>query len=109
MRTRRRWIASRRSPPEVLSGLDHHGRRLRRSGWLRSYNLDLSKRRAGSVQGVPPSHRRSPTSRAVGYGKTRLVVPNAEKDAAGRRKNRRVVFVIESKGDSTATTASTMQ
>jgi outer membrane protein OmpA-like peptidoglycan-associated protein len=34
--------------------------------------------------------------RAVGYGKTRLVVPNASKDQPGADQNRRVVFVVES-------------
>ena len=33
---------------------------------------------------------------AIGYGKTRLVVPNASGDQPGADQNRRVVFVIES-------------
>jgi peptidoglycan-associated lipoprotein len=64
------------------------------------YNIDLSKRRAESVsgyltgKGVP-----NDVLRTVGYGKTRLVVPGAAADAPGAEQNRRVVFVIESKGE----------
>jgi outer membrane protein OmpA-like peptidoglycan-associated protein len=35
----------------------------------------------------------------VGYGKTRLVVPGAWGDEPGAEQNRRVVFVIETKGE----------
>lgn len=61
------------------------------------YNLDLSKRRATAVQGYLSSTAGvTDEIRAVGYGKTRLVVPNASKDQPGADQNRRVVFVIES-------------
>ena len=64
------------------------------------YNLDLSKRRAESVSGYLTG-KGVPTEvlRTVGYGKTRLVVPGAAADAPGAEQNRRVVFVIESKGE----------
>jgi|SRR5436309_8190174 len=63
------------------------------------YNLDLSRRRAEAVksflvaQGVAPQQVKT-----VGYGKTRLVVPGAWGDRAGAESNRRVVFVVETKG-----------
>ena len=61
------------------------------------YNLDLSKRRASAVQGYLSSNAGvTDEIRAVGYGKTRLVVPNAKKDDPGADQNRRVVFVVES-------------
>ena len=75
-----------------------------------SYNMDLSKRRAESVaayltqQGVSNS-----TLRTVGYGKTRLVNAGAKRDDAGAEANRRVVFVVESKGASTVALGSTDQ
>lgn len=66
------------------------------------YNLDLSKRRAESVAGYLTQQGISgSTLRTVGYGKTRLVNPGAEKDDPGAEANRRVVFVVESKGAST--------
>jgi len=63
------------------------------------YNLDLSRRRANAVksylvaQGIPDQFLKT-----VGYGKTRLVVPGAWGDRNGAESNRRVVFVVESKG-----------
>ena len=61
------------------------------------YNLDLSKRRAASVQSYLSTNAGvTDQINAVGYGKTRLVVPNASKDQPGADQNRRVVFVIES-------------
>ena len=61
------------------------------------YNLDLSKRRAASVQSYLSSQAGvTDEINAVGYGKTRLVVPNASGDQPGADQNRRVVFVIES-------------
>jgi len=63
------------------------------------YNLELSRRRAEAVksylvaQGVPDQ-----LLKTVGYGKTRLVVPGAWGDRSGAESNRRVVFVVESKG-----------
>ena len=62
------------------------------------YNLGLSKRRADAVKTYLASNIGGDI-RTVGYGKTRLVVPKAQKDDPGADKNRRVVFVIESKGD----------
>lgn len=63
------------------------------------YNLDLSRRRAEAVkrylvaQGVNPEQVKT-----VGYGKTRLVVPGAAGNVMGAESNRRVVFVVETKG-----------
>lgn len=63
------------------------------------YNLELSRRRAEAVksylvaQGIPDQ-----LVKTVGYGKTRLVVPGAWGDRNGAESNRRVVFVVESKG-----------
>ncbi len=71
------------------------------------YNLDLSRRRADAVKAYLSSQGLNGDLRTVGYGKTRLVVPNAWGSEPGAEKNRRVVFVIESKGDSTGV-ASTM-
>jgi outer membrane protein OmpA-like peptidoglycan-associated protein len=65
----------------------------------RQYNLELSRRRADAVksylvaQGIPAD-----LVKTVGYGKTRLVVPGASRDDRGAEANRRVVFVVESKG-----------
>ncbi len=66
------------------------------------YNLDLSRRRAEAVKEYLTSQGLTNEIRTVGYGKTRLVVPNAWGSEPGAEKNRRVVFVIESKGDTTA-------
>jgi peptidoglycan-associated lipoprotein len=63
------------------------------------YNLDLSRRRADAVkgylvtQGIPGQ-----LVKTVGYGKSRLVVTGASRDQTGAESNRRVVFVVESKG-----------
>ena len=63
------------------------------------YNLDLSRRRADAVktylvaQGIPAQQLKT-----VGYGKSRFVVAGASRDQAGAESNRRVVFVVESKG-----------
>jgi peptidoglycan-associated lipoprotein len=63
------------------------------------YNLDLSRRRAEAVksylvaQGTPDQ-----LVKTVGYGKSRFVVPGAWGDQRGAESNRRVVFVVESKG-----------
>ncbi|HEX6534857.1 MAG TPA: OmpA family protein [Gemmatimonadaceae bacterium] len=71
------------------------------------YNLDLSRRRAEAVKEYLGSQGLSGDVKAVGYGKTRLVVPDAWGSQPGAEQNRRVVFVIESKGDSTSGVAST--
>jgi peptidoglycan-associated lipoprotein len=63
------------------------------------YNLELSRRRADAVknylvtQGIPEQ-----LVKTVGYGKSRLVVAGASRDQTGAESNRRVVFVVESKG-----------
>lgn len=68
------------------------------------YNLDLSKRRADAVRSYLVSKGMSDASlMTVGYGKARQVVRGAERDEPGALQNRRVTFVIETKGDSTAT------
>ena len=67
------------------------------------YNVDLSKRRAEAGRtylggkGVPDGNLMT-----VGYGEARQVVRGAQRDEPGAEQNRRVVFVIETKGDSTA-------
>ena len=72
-----------------------------------SYNLELSRRRADAVRSLLLSRGLGADQiRSVGYGKTRLVVPNASHDEPGAEQNRRVVFVIESKGTDAQTTAS---
>lgn len=63
------------------------------------YNLALSQRRADNVRALLEQQgMQTAQLRSVGYGKTRLVVPNAERDQPGAEQNRRVVFVIESNG-----------
>jgi peptidoglycan-associated lipoprotein len=63
------------------------------------YNLDLSKRRADAVAAyLTQSGVQGVSLRSVGYGETRLVVDGAERDMPGADANRRVVFVIETKG-----------
>jgi outer membrane protein OmpA-like peptidoglycan-associated protein len=68
------------------------------------YNLDLSQRRAESVKDYLSSQGLSNELKTVGYGKTRLVVPNAWGSEPGAEKNRRVVFVIETRGDAADST-----
>jgi peptidoglycan-associated lipoprotein len=63
------------------------------------YNLALSRRRAEAVRALLIDRGLGATQvRTVGYGKTRLVVPGASGDDPGAEQNRRVVFVIETKG-----------
>ena len=72
------------------------------------YNLDLSRRRAENVRsalaslGLPQEQ-----VSAVAYGETRQVVKGASKDEPGAEQNRRVVFVIESKGGNPAVALAT--
>ena len=67
------------------------------------YNIDLSQRRAESVRQYLVSKGMSDaTLRPIGYGETRQVVPGAQRDDQGAELNRRVVFVIETKGDAAA-------
>ncbi|GAC1651768.1 MAG: OmpA family protein [Gemmatimonadaceae bacterium] len=64
------------------------------------YNRGLSLRRAESVReyltakGLPKEQLMT-----IGYGKARLVNPGAQKDDPGAEQNRRVVFVVETKGE----------
>jgi peptidoglycan-associated lipoprotein len=75
-----------------------------------AYNRALSTRRAQSVlahlttAGVNPD-----LIEAIGYGETRQVVMGAERDDPGAEKNRRVVFVVESRGEPTMAEANTLQ
>jgi len=71
------------------------------------YNLDLSRRRAESVKTALASLGMSQEVRTVGYGETRQVVKGAAKDDPGAQENRRVVFVIESKGGNPAVALAT--
>ena len=65
-----------------------------------AYNLALSRRRAEAVRAMLVDHGLGAAQvRTVGYGKTRLVVPGAWGDEPGAEQNRRVVFVIETKGE----------
>ena len=63
-----------------------------------AYNLALSQRRAENVRAQLASLGFAGTLRAVGYGESRLVVPDAAKDDPGAQSNRRVVFVVEKVG-----------
>jgi peptidoglycan-associated lipoprotein len=64
------------------------------------YNLALSRRRAEAVRAMLVDRGLGAAQvRTVGYGKTRLVVPGASGDEPGAEQNRRVVFVIETKGE----------
>ncbi len=70
------------------------------------YNLTLSERRAKAVQDYLASQGLSTgQTETVGYGKTRLVVPKAWGDQPGAELNRRAVFVIETKGQSSVALA----
>jgi peptidoglycan-associated lipoprotein len=63
------------------------------------YNVDLSQRRADAVRTALEAYGLGgPTVNAVGYGETRLIVPGASGDAPGAEMNRRVVFVVETRG-----------
>ena len=65
-----------------------------------AYNLALSRRRAEAVRAMLVDRGLGAAQvRTVGYGKTRLVVPGAWGDEPGADQNRRVVFVIETKGE----------
>lgn len=68
------------------------------------YNVDLSRRRAEAVKSYLSSQGLSNEIKTVGYGKTRLVVPNAWGSQPGAEENRRVVFVIETGGQGTKPT-----
>jgi peptidoglycan-associated lipoprotein len=65
-----------------------------------AYNVALSRRRAEAVRAMLVDHGLGAAQvRTVGYGKARLVVPGAWGDEPGAEQNRRVVFVIETKGE----------
>ncbi len=69
----------------------------------KDYNLALSRRRAEAVRAMLVDRGLGAAQvRTVGYGKTRLVVPGASGDEPGAEQNRRVVFVIETKGEPAA-------
>jgi peptidoglycan-associated lipoprotein len=71
-----------------------------------SYNMALSTKRATAVRDYLVTQGLNTTQLAtVGYGKTRLVVPKAKRDDPGAEQNRRVVFVIESKGQGSVASA----
>jgi peptidoglycan-associated lipoprotein len=62
----------------------------------RSYNVNLSQRRAEAVkQYLTEAGLMGEAVATVAYGETRQVVPGAERDDSGAEKNRRVTFVIE--------------
>jgi peptidoglycan-associated lipoprotein len=72
-----------------------------------SYNKRLSLKRAESVRNyLQGQGLDSQSLKAVGYGETRLVTPNAWGEQSGAELNRRVVFVIES-GTPTVASADT--
>lgn len=65
-----------------------------------TYNLRLSRRRAESVRSHLISQGLSDALvGAVGYGESRPVAPGAQRDDPGAEANRRVVFVVESRGE----------
>ena len=64
-----------------------------------AYNMMLSRQRADAVRNYLTSHGLNTVQLAsIGYGKSRLVTPGASRDMPGAELNRRVVFVVESKG-----------
>lgn len=70
-----------------------------------AYNLRLSRERADAVRDFLVSKGMDgAVLRTVGYGKTRLVRPNAARDADGAELNRRVTFVVETPAGATAAT-----
>lgn len=72
----------------------------------KTYNKGLSQRRAEAVaqylmtKGMDSTH-----VRAVGYGKDRLVHPDASHDDPGAEQNRRVAFVVETSPEAASTSA----
>jgi outer membrane protein OmpA-like peptidoglycan-associated protein len=74
------------------------------------YNLNLSRRRADAVREFLASQGLANEQVAtVGYGEARQVVAGAQKDDPGAEQNRRVVFVIESRGPATTPVATAAQ
>jgi outer membrane protein OmpA-like peptidoglycan-associated protein len=73
------------------------------------YNLDLSQRRANAVRSYVTSRGLDASLvRAVGYGESRLVRPDASRYQPGAELNRRVVFVIETPGEARAATVAAL-
>lgn len=63
------------------------------------YNQQLSQRRAEAVRDYLASAGLTTNElEAVGYGEARQVVRGAQRDDPGAEQNRRVVFVVESRG-----------
>ncbi|MEJ7810165.1 MAG: OmpA family protein [Gemmatimonadaceae bacterium] len=74
------------------------------------YNMSLSKRRAESVVAYLTGKGIMQESLApIGYGEARQVVPRAQKDEPGADRNRRVVFVVESRPTGAAGNVSSAQ
>ncbi len=74
-----------------------------------AYNLRLSRERADAVRDFLVSKGMDgAVIRTVGYGKSRLVRPNASRDADGAELNRRVTFVVETPAGATAATIAAM-
>jgi len=72
------------------------------------YNLMLSKRRAESVRDYLVKNGLTGNELGVvGYGETRQVAAGASHDMPGAELNRRVVFVIESKGQNSSVAMAT--
>ena len=72
------------------------------------YNQALSKRRADAVKDfIVAQGLNDGLVKTVGLGESRQVRPGAAGNTPGAELNRRVVFVIESPGAGTATTAAT--
>ena len=70
------------------------------------YNSELSKRRADAVaQYLVEKGLGGDQLSTVGYGESRLVNRGAERDDPGAEQNRRVVFVIETKGSNAVAVA----
>jgi peptidoglycan-associated lipoprotein len=70
------------------------------------YNVALSRRRAESVRDYLSSKGLTADQlRTIGYGETRQVVVGAERDTPGAELNRRVVFVVETRGQTSQLTA----
>lgn len=66
------------------------------------YNLKLSRSRADAVRDfLVTKGLDASLLQTVGYGKARLVKPNAMRDAAGAELNRRVTFVVEAPAETT--------
>ena len=73
------------------------------------YNVSLSRRRAEAVRDYLTSKGLTADQlRTIGYGETRQVVSGAERDDPGAEMNRRVVFVVETKGQVSQLTAQAM-